>query len=94
MIELLQTIVAFGAITFWLFRAERLVREYLAKREAKPAPVKVEQIPDDLLAQAMAYADDWARQQALDHLYELYGKSKDWSTVRGMLAAETQQGTI
>jgi len=94
-IALLQTLVAFGAITFWLYRAERFLREYLAGRR-DPAPVleKPAPIPGDLLVQAQQYAHDWARQQALDHMYELYGKFKDWSTVRGVLAAENEAGTI
>lgn len=97
MIALLQTLFILAALTLWLSRAERLVREYIAERKAVPAPApasKAEPIPEDLLAQAMSYSDDWARQQATDHLYELYGKHKDWSTVRGALVAETQQGTI
>lgn len=96
MIALLQTLIAFGAITLWLWRGERLLREYLAsKAPQQPAPEKAaDPIPDDLLVQSQQYAHDWARQQALDHMYELYGKFKDWSTVRGALAAENEAGTI
>jgi hypothetical protein len=95
-IELLQTLVVMGGITLWLHRGERLVRDYLVARGHGPQPagdqVPVEPIPDDLLALSQSYADDWARQQALDHMYELYAKLKDWKSVRAALAVNA--GTV
>lgn len=97
MIDLLQTLLVVGGITFWLSRGERLVRDIIAARvNAREREIeqqaKVEAIPADLLAQANSYADDWARQGALDHMYELYGKFKDWSKVRASLAVNA--GTV
>jgi hypothetical protein len=97
MIDLLQTLVIVGGFTFWLHRAERLVRDVLVAKQVQQEKVeatqaKPEAIPADLLAQAQGYGHDWARQSATDHLYELYGKFKDWNQVRAALAV--REGTI
>ena len=98
MIALLQTLVVVLGITLWLYRAERLVRDVLVARQAdvekKAAErAKVEAIPADLLASAQSFGSDWARQDATDHLYELYRQFGDWDKVRAAVAIR-EQGTI
>jgi hypothetical protein len=95
---LLQTIVVVLGFTLWLHRAERLVREVLVARQVqaeKQASMlsKVDAIPPDLLASAQSLGADWARQDATDHLYELYRQFKDWDKVRAAVAIR-EQGTI
>lgn len=43
-----------------------------------PAPP----IPADLLHEATKESEEWAREQRVAHLYELYDKLQDWDKVR------------
>jgi hypothetical protein len=98
MVELLQTLIVVAGFTLWLYRGERLVRDVLLAKQQEQRKIederaKAEPIPADLLASAQSFGNDWARQDATDHLYELYGKFKDWNQVRAAIAVR-EQGTI
>lgn len=98
MLPLLQTLLVVAGITLWLYRAERLARDILLaqhleqEKQAAAKKVTAEPIPADLLAQAQGYQQDWARQAATDHLYELYQRFGDWNQVRAAMAV--REGTI
>lgn len=92
MIDLLRTLLVVVGVTVWVLRLEYLVRDIVTikqreRERAIDAQAKAEAIPADLLAATQAFGDSWARQQALDHLYDLYGKFHNWDQVRAAMAA-------
>lgn len=92
MIIVVAMIIA--AMSLWLYRAEKLVVRYLDyKKPPEPLPpVDYSGMPDDLIVHANTYGTDWARQQTLDAMNELYGKLQDWQKVRTAMGFSS--GTI
>ena len=53
------------------------------ERDAEPPrPQEAVSIPPDLYALAQSYEDEWARDQAMQKMRELYGDTSNWDLVR------------
>lgn len=78
------------ATMIWL--VERVMREHLRVEKIKRAETKEEvqqvaapdPIPADLAQMAMQESADWARQDAVKAMYELYEATRDWNVVRAV----------
>ena len=66
---------------FFIWRVEPLL-----KKPPTVVPKPVEPMPVDLLAYAQGFDSEWARDQAVDRLRELYAKLGDWMMVRRAVA--------
>lgn len=84
MYGLLAVLVICGtALTLW-FRLEPLLRARLTTTEPKPLAAPSENMPTDLLMEAMGYDEEWARQQTLDVMKELRAEHGSWERVRAI----------
>jgi hypothetical protein len=59
------------------------------KHPDPPTPV-----PADLLVHTQSYGDAWAREEALERMYELYSKLQNWDRVRMAVAAQDSLLTV
>lgn len=81
-----------GGLIYWLTpqvlrRLDRWL-EIQAERYAKPEPVKApDPMPEDIAALAFAYPEDWAREDCVKRLQELYEESGNWDRVRAAAKA-------
>lgn len=93
---MVATFTACVFITAWLYRVEQAYYCWLDSKKPIPAPAPAKEtkpLPADLMAYARSQGSDWAQQQTLDALYELYGQhGHDWDTVRKAIGYNT--GTI
>ena len=76
-----------GGLIFWLTpQVLARVDEWLAiHRMRHTRPVALEDkdpMPSDLAALALAYPEEWAREDTMKRLQELYEESRDWDRVR------------
>jgi hypothetical protein len=91
----LQTVLVIAFLSYWLYRAETMYREFTRQSNVVvPADelVASDPLPDDLIAYANGFQQDWARQQTVDGLHEMYAKMKDWQQVRQAIGLSA--GTI
>lgn len=89
-------LVAFAA--FWL-RIEPLVRSLVElkverERASRTLPQKSEPIPADLIAYAKSFSEEWAREQTLDRLYELYSQVGNWDNVRHAVTFDIPRSSV
>lgn len=50
--------------------------------DAPPPPKAPQSPPMDMIMEAMAEGTEWAREDAIKHLWELYAEENDWERVR------------
>lgn len=67
-----------------LWRAEPVLRAWIAAWQAVHVPVlnTPVPVPDDLVALAATHSEDWAREETLAKMRELYEELGDWALVR------------
>lgn len=81
-----------GGLLVWLTpqvlrRLDRWL-EIQADRYAKPEPVAPKDpMPEDIAALAFAYPEEWAREDTVKRLQELYEESGNWDRVRSAAKA-------
>lgn len=94
MAQVITAMIIVMAMTLWLYRAEAIIYCWMEDHkppkaaEQKPAP----EIPPDMMLHVKSFGADWARQQAQDAMYELYGQLGDWQKVRTAMGFSS--GTI
>lgn len=64
------------------YRAELLLDRWLALREAPAPRQEAVSLPRDLYNVAQSYHEEWAREQAMQAMREMYGESGSWDIVR------------
>lgn len=81
-----------GAAIWWWLRVEphavRLLTKVSAPRPAPQEPIAEtppDAMPQALLDVAMSYTDDWAKEQSLKAMRELYDTTKDWGAVQALM---------
>jgi len=76
------------------WRIEPLLKRTLDIAEARTRPIpalpKADPMPVDMLAASLEYPDEWAREQAVSRLRELYNELGSWDAVRTVWILESE----
>lgn len=96
MVWAMGTLCLLGVLGYRALRLiDQRVGEWLKLKEAHeerqsnpPQAAPPPPLPADLLMWAHRESEEWAREQAIAHLYEVYDKTRNWDHVRSVVTAK------
>jgi hypothetical protein len=82
LVELLRTGIWAGVAVYAIRTAATMVHAW---RPGVPASADAVEIPEDLVALAMAHRESWAQEDLLRVIRERYDELQDWNRVRAAM---------